>query len=81
MELIIHINKLNNNKTVEMGKYFSYSLQSRDGEEQAAEEGCHQLMEGVNRLTDGKKKHSQEKKRMEKRKTWAEAARQEVDGG
>lgn len=55
MELIIHVDKLNNNKSVEKEKYFSSSLRSRDGEEQTAEEGCHQLMEGVNKLTDGKK--------------------------
>lgn len=55
MELIIHIDKLNNNKSVGKEKYFLYSLQSRDGEEQTAEEGCHQLTEEVNKLTDGKK--------------------------
>lgn len=75
MELIIHGDKLNNNGSVEMEKYFSYSLQLRGGEEQTAEDGCHQLIERVNKLTDRKNK------RMEERKTRAEAARQEVDGG
>lgn len=56
MELITHVDKLNNNKSVEEEKYFSYSLQRRDGEEQTAAEGCRQLMEGVNKLTDGEKK-------------------------
>lgn len=74
MELIIHVDKLNNNKSVEREKYFSYSLQPGDGEERAAEGGCHQLMEGVNKLTE-------KKEPMEERKTRAEAERQKVDGG
>lgn len=68
MGLIIHVYKLNNNKSVEKGEIFFILITVEgDGEEQTADEGCHQLMEGVNKLTDGKK-HTQGEKRMEKRK-------------
>lgn len=43
--------------------------------------GCHQLMEGVNKLTDGKKTHRERNGWKKGRKWQAEAGRQEVDGG